>query len=96
MNYEKYLPIGSVVMLKNGTKRLMVTGYGIMPNDDETKIYDYCGCLFPEGVIDTEEVAVFNHEQIDKVYCIGFKDEEQEKFMQELKGNLANQGASIG
>ncbi len=96
MNYEKYLPIGSVVMLKNGTKRLMVTGYGIMPNDDETKIYDYCGCLFPEGVIDTEEVAVFNHEQIDKVYCIGFKDEEQEKFMQELKENLANQGASIG
>lgn len=95
MNYEKYLPIGSVVMLKNGTKRLMVTGYGIVPNDDETKIYDYCGCLFPEGVLDTEEVAVFNHDQIEKIYCIGFKDEEQEKFMQELKANLASE-AKVG
>ena len=96
MNYEKYLPIGSVVMLKNGTKRLMITGFGIQPSDDESKIYDYCGCLFPEGVLDTEEVAVFNHEQIDKVYCIGFKDEEQEKFMQELKENLAGHEAPIG
>ena len=26
-NYEKFLPIGSVVLLKGGTKKAMVTGF---------------------------------------------------------------------
>ena len=27
MNYEKYLPVGTVVLLKGGKKRAMVTGF---------------------------------------------------------------------
>ena len=50
--YQKYLPIGSVVILKNGRKRLMITGYAQVDLEKKDKIYDYCSCLYPEGVID--------------------------------------------
>ena len=48
MNYEKYLPIGTVVMLKGGEKRAMITGFCSVSEDDPEKIYDYNGCLYPE------------------------------------------------
>ena len=86
MKYEKFLPIGSVVMLKGGEKRVMVIGYLPMPDDDDLdKIYDYVGCIYPEGLISTDEILVFNHDQVDKVYSIGYKDEEEEKFQESIK-----------
>lgn len=36
---EKYLPIGSVVKLKDGEKRLMITGY--LPIEDDSKEKKY-------------------------------------------------------
>lgn len=89
MNTEKYLPVGSVVLLKNAKKRLMVTGFYI--KTDENVIYDYSGCLYPEGVLSSEENCVFNHDQIDKIYFIGYVDEEEKKFKEELKKAINNQ-----
>ena len=42
---DKFLPIGSVIKLKNGTKRLMITGFLQMEQDENGKnnIWDYCG-----------------------------------------------------
>ena len=36
--YEKYLPIGSVILLKNGQKRLMIVGYAQVYLKDKKKI----------------------------------------------------------
>ena len=71
---EKYLPVGSVVLLKNGKKRVMVTGFCIVPEEDKTKIFDYTGCLFPEGVINSKQSLMFNHDQIEKIYFINMKN----------------------
>lgn len=38
------LPIGSVVTLKEGTKKLMITGR-LQQNMKTKKLYDYAGCL---------------------------------------------------
>lgn len=81
---EKYLPIGSVVMLKGGTKRVMVTGFCTVPNEDKEKVYDYSGCLYPEGVISTEQVLLFNHSDIEKIYYLGYIDEEEKNFKERL------------
>ena len=48
---EKYLPIGTVVMLKGGKKRLMISGFCSISADDSKVIYDYSGCMFPEGFL---------------------------------------------
>ena len=53
---EKFLPIGSVVKLKNGQKRLMITGFLQMEQGEDGKknIWDYSGCLYPEGMLTSE------------------------------------------
>lgn len=83
-NKEKYLPIGTVCLLKDGKKRVMITGFCIVPESGEKKVYDYCGCIYPEGILTTDKSIVFNHEQIDKIYYMGYSDDEEKKF----KANL--------
>lgn len=80
----KFLPVGTVVMLKGGSKRLMITGFCVVAEQDKSKIYDYCGCLYPEGVVSTNQNAVFNHDQIQQVYHMGLKDEEEVEFKNSL------------
>jgi len=80
---EKYLPVGTVVMLKGGKKRVMVIGFATIGGDK--KEYDYSGCLYPEGVITSDKTLLFNHDQIDKVYYYGLEDNEQKEFNIKLK-----------
>lgn len=87
---EKFLPIGTVVILKNAKKRIMITGFCSIDQNNENKMYDYCGCLYPEGTISSKQVLLFNHEQIDKIYFMGYKDEEWQKFQANLKNLLNN------
>ncbi len=82
---EKYLPIGTVVLLKEGKKKLMITGFLYTPSNELNKVYDYCGCLYPEGVLTLDKTILFNHDQIDRIFHMGMKDEEGEKFTQNLK-----------
>ncbi len=77
---EKYLPIGSVVLLKGGEKKIMITGFASISPDTGDKIFDYSGCIFPEGFISYNQVCVFDHSQIDKIFYKGLEDEEQKKF----------------
>ena len=79
MENEKYLPIGTVVMLKGGTKRAMITGFCSIPSEDESKMYDYSGCIYPEGFLSPDNTLLFNHDQIDKIYHMGLKEDQEEK-----------------
>lgn len=83
-NKEKFLPIGTVCMLKDGKKRVMITGFCTIPENDKSKVYDYNGCLYPEGVLTTSQTIVFNHDQIDKIYYMGYVDEEEKSFQEKL------------
>ena len=82
---EKYLPVGTVVMLKNASKRVMVIGFCIIPENDPDKVYDYLGCIYPEGIMDANQNLMFNHDQIDKIYHMGLEDEEEKTFKVKLK-----------
>ena len=88
---QKYLPIGTVVMLKGGSKRLMITGFCSMPTDDENEMYDYAGCMYPEGFLSSQQTGLFNHDQIETVYSLGFSDEEEKQFQIKLKEVVAKQ-----
>ncbi|WPC41626.1 DUF4176 domain-containing protein [Clostridium sp. JS66] len=55
---EKYLPIGSIVLLKGGQKKLMI--YGRKQIDSGTKKeWDYVACIYPEGNIDLKYNYLF-------------------------------------
>ncbi len=83
---EKFLPIGTVVMLKDGTKRVMITGFCAVENNGTPQMWDYSGCMYPEGILSSDETCLFNHSQIEKVYHLGLADDEEEKeFKKKLK-----------
>ena len=76
VSYNRVLPIGTVVLLKGATARLMIIGYQRMSADGSDKtIYDYCGCPFPEGYLSPEETAIFNHDKIDRVISMGLQNQ---------------------
>lgn len=82
---EKYLPIGTVVLLKGGRKRAMITGFCSVAQENQEKIYDYSGCVYPEGYLSSNQVCLFDHEQIEKVFFYGFEDDEEKQFKDKLK-----------
>ncbi len=84
MNYEIYLPIGTVVMLKGGKKRAMITGFCAVSAQEQNRTYDYSGCLYPEGLLSSNQTLLFDHVQIDKIYHLGLVDEEEKQFKAKL------------
>lgn len=74
------LPIGSVVLLKDSTKKLMIMGFAQVAADDPNKIYDYVGCVFPEGFIGPDQTYLFDSHQIERIFFIGYQDQEQMAF----------------
>ena len=76
---KELLPIGSVVLLKGGKKRVMICGRIQTKIDDDT-LYDYSACYYPEGIINPRELFLFNIEDIDMVYFVGMQDVEEFKF----------------
>ena len=78
--YGKFLPIGTVVLLKGAKKRLMITGFCSYDESKRDKAYDYTGCLYPEGIITSKQTALFDHSQIEKVFFLGYSDDEEKKF----------------
>lgn len=89
MKYEKYLPIGTIVLLSGGKKRLMITGFCCTDEKNKEKIYDYCGVLYPEGYIKFDQILLFDHEKIEKIYYLGLNDAENKSFQNELKKYMA-------
>lgn len=81
---EKYLPVGTVVLLKNGKKRVMITGFCATPQGNDGT-YDYSGCLYPEGVLSSDQNCLFNHNQIEKIFHMGLIDDEEINFKNQLK-----------
>ncbi len=85
--YKDLLPVGSVVLLKGGEKRVMICGR-IQTRAGSTDIYDYSACLYPEGIVDPKSMFFFNRDSIEKVFFLGFQDTEelefQEKFLSQL------------
>lgn len=84
----RFLPIGTVVILKGAKKRLMITGFCSYDEAKKDKAYDYTGCLYPEGIISSKQMALFNHSQIEKIFYLGYSDNEEKEFKQKLVASL--------
>ena len=79
MEIADLLPIGTVVFLSGGAKRLMI--YGRFQLQIETDVvWDYIGVPYPEGNISEEHRYLFNHDQIENVVARGFDGEEEARY----------------
>ncbi|MCD7887500.1 MAG: DUF4176 domain-containing protein [Clostridiales bacterium] len=84
---KKYLPIGSVVLLKNSAKKIMVVGImqSTKGNDGKPVEYDYIGVLYPEGFLSPKAMFLFNHDKITDVIYPGYENPEREEFIAKLE-----------
>ena len=86
MQIKELYPIGSVVLLKEGQKKLMI--FGIMQTDEgaDSAEYDYIGVMYPEGNIGQEMQFLFNHGDVAEVFHRGYEDDERDGFLVQLEG----------
>ena len=78
------LPIGSVVMLKNAKKPLMIFGIKQLASEKPDEEFDYIGVLYPEGNIGLQFQYLFNHADIEEVLFTGYETDERQKFLEDL------------
>ena len=81
---EILLPIGTVCTLKGANKKIMITAFFIAEESNPTEFYDYCGCLWPEGMLDSKNHFLFNRDKIGSIQHIGYSNDEEKNFKQEL------------
>ncbi|WP_233131220.1 DUF4176 domain-containing protein [Ileibacterium valens] len=78
------LPLGSVVTLKEGSKRIMIIGR--LQRDKQTgEWFDYAAVLWPEGLIRSDRVFLFNQEDIRLIHFIGLQDRYEFEFRSVLE-----------
>lgn len=88
MDCKELLPIGSVVLLREGSKKLMV--FGVKQTDGNSgKEYDYSGVIYPEGNLGNDTWFLFDHENIEEVCFRGYEDGDRADFIGRLSDYYA-------
>lgn len=77
--YKDLLPIGSIVRAKGGERNLMICGR-IVGRGDSNEVYDYVGCIYPEGVVDSSNLYFFNRDVIEECVFRGYEGDEELNF----------------
>lgn len=80
---KKWLPLGSVVVLKGGNKQLMIYGR-VQKEVKGDKLWDYVACLFPEGNLGPEQSYIFDKDQIERVFFLGYQSLEEIDYTESL------------
>lgn len=88
MAIKRYLPCGSVVLLKGGEKRLMIIGIAAR-NGETGETYDYSAVLYPEGYYDPNKIYLFNNEDVQDVSFTGCHDDEWREFQERFAEAMA-------
>ncbi len=84
--FDELLPIGSIVLVKDCEKRIMIEG--IKQISDDGTVYDYCGVFYPEGYISDEYRFVFNRDDVTFVFFQGFVDIEHTLYREKVREKL--------
>ena len=84
-----YLPIGSLVALKQDLGCWIIAGY--LPHTQEDSVYDYFAVPFPLGMLGAQDYLCFDRNAISHIIHTGFCDESCQNVLDGLaqfSGNL--------
>lgn len=84
---SKYLPIGSIVKVKNIDKEIMIAGYCSLEYNNSLEICDYVGVAYPEGLL-IKSVYSFNHSDITSLIYTGYLSDDVKNLSNNLLGKL--------
>ena len=83
------LPLGSVVTLKKGKQRLMIVGR-FQEEASSGQLFEYSAVLWPVGMVSSNQVYLFNGDDIDRVYFLGLQDSQEFTFRHDLLIEVEN------
>lgn len=84
-----YLSLGSIVLLKGGTQKLLIIGRGLkVKNEEKHYFFDYAAVAYPDGIVG-DKVAYFNHDNISRVVFRGYTDVEDENLVDTINQYLS-------
>ena len=90
MTQNDFLPLGSIVLLQGGTRKVMIIARGMnVKRGDDVFFFDYGGVIYPEGLTG-DQMVYFNRDGIIKVYFHGYSDDEDDVVLTALKAYLDN------
>lgn len=94
MEIKDLLPIGSVVVMKEGEQLLMIYGVKQMETAGglfkKPKEYDYICVPYPQGNIGVGSSFLINHEDIREIVFKGYESKERIEFLNELSNLYEN------
>ncbi len=79
------LPVGSVVLLKGGIKKLIIMGIKHADAEKPETEYDYVGVMYPEGYLGNDTLFLFNHSDINDIIFTGYTNPERDEFLSEVE-----------
>jgi hypothetical protein len=72
---KKYLPVGSIIGLKDDSRRLLIIGRQLY-SESNNIIRDYAALEYPNGFVDAKDKFIlFDNKDIVTVYHYGYVDE---------------------
>lgn len=78
---DEWLPVGSVVKVRGYKRSFMVLGRAVL-NDSDSRYYDYCACLYPDGYMGGT-LYFFNQDLIAQVESEGYEDAYEKLYREE-------------
>ncbi len=83
-NLSDYLPIGSIIKIKDKDALYMIYNYGgVIKKNNKRKEIDYWCVSYPLGFVgneSNEEIAI-THDEIDKIIFVGYDSQERRDFI---------------
>lgn len=81
---EKYLPIGTICILKGRNRKYMIVGFYSLEYLGNVKMYDYIAYPYPEGKLLESQAISFNHYDIINIDFMGYTTDEYNEFNRKL------------
>lgn len=88
MERINFLPLGSVVYLKEGNKKVLIIARGLIIKQESGPVFfDYGGVMYPEGLQD-DQMAYFQHDAVSKVVFEGYRDLDDEATIDKINAYM--------
>ena len=82
---QKYLPLGSIVILEGGIQKMLIISRALNVNNGGKQYYfDYGAVPYPEGLV-SDQMAYFNADAISRVVFEGYHDVDDEAMMDNIR-----------
>lgn len=87
-----WLPIGSVVQLREQNREILIISRGfVVPNKEEFTYFDYCG-IDANDVIQNSLTYLFNTDNVDHVVFHGWESPKQKQLEKRFFVNVVSKG----